>query len=327
MLYRIICHKHIFAPGIPEFLQCHASTLTLLPGDGIAAAWFAGDHEKAPNVGIWFSRCTADRNWTYPVKIADGDGVPCWNPVLYYDGKLLLFYKVGQEIPRWQTFIRESCDYGLSWSPAAELVPGDYGGRGPVKNKCIRLKDGALLAPSSIEGEYWDCFTDRSEDGGKTWENSPYVPLNHSGLQGRGIIQPSLWEDEAGAVHMFTRSSEGVIMKSVSRDGGRSWSEAQRTALPNNNSGLDAARLEDGRMVLVFNPVSGNWAPRSPIAFAVSEDNGETFGEPQILDYVPCERNEPRAEFSYPAVVTRGNRVFITYTWKRQSIAFWELEF
>ena len=75
MLYRIICHKHIFAPGIPEFLQCHASTLTLLPGDGIAAAWFAGDHEKAPNVGIWFSRCTADRNWTYPVKIADGDGI------------------------------------------------------------------------------------------------------------------------------------------------------------------------------------------------------------------------------------------------------------
>ena len=31
-----------------------------------------------------------------------------------------------------------------------------------------------------------------------------------------------------------------------------------------------------------------------------------------------------QGEFSYPAIVSRGNQVFITYTWKRENIAYWE---
>lgn len=156
--------------------------------------------------------------------MAEVPGVPCWNPVLFADGeRLLLFYKVGEEIPRWQTFIKESPDSGLTWSEGRELVPGDFGGRGPVKNKCIRLQDGALLAPASTEGAGWACFTDRSEDGGRTWHRSPDVPFERGMLSGSGTIQPTLWQDERGTVHMLMRSSEGAIYRSRSEDGGRSW--------------------------------------------------------------------------------------------------------
>lgn len=336
MRYQVIQHQHIFQPE-KWFRQCHASTVCILPDGSLGAAWFGGEHEKAANVGIWFSKCPRVETggemrlsgvWSDPVKIADRENVPCWNPVLLADGdRLLLFYKVGEEIVHWQTMVKESSDSGATWSAEREAVPGDFGGRGPVKNKCIHLQDGTILAPASTEEGAWNCFTDRSEDGGRTWERSPDVPLDRTDCTGMGIIQPTLWEDTDGTVHMLMRSSEGCIFRSDSTDGGRSWSEARRTNLPNNNCGIDLVRMEDGRLVLVYNPVSGNWAARSPIAFAVSEDNGETWSEPEILSHVPCDRNMEQAEFSYPAIVAEGKDVYLTYTWKRQTVAFWQIRF
>ena len=324
MIYQIIRHQHLFTAG-RYFPQCHASTLECLPDGSLVAAWFAGQHEKAPDVAIWMTRCRQGQ-WDEPTIIADAAGIPCWNPVLFYDdGQLCLFYKVGQTIPQWQTMLRVSVDHGETWAEARELAPGDRGGRGPVKNKCIRLTDGSWLAPASLEtATTWNCFTDRSTDGGQTW-TSALVPVDRTRLTGKGIIQPTLWQGDDGRVHMLMRSTEGVIYRSHSDDLGASWSEAQPTALPNNNSGIDAVRLTDGRIVLVYNPAAGNWASRSPIVFAVSSDQGQTWGEPQWLDHVPCTQNEPDAEFSYPAVIARGKDLYITYTWKRRTIAFWQI--
>lgn len=326
MKYQVKNHQHIFESET-KFRQCHGSTVCLLPDGNTGAAWFGGEHEKAPGVAIWFAR-RENGEWEEPRKVADAGNVPCWNPVLFADGeRLLLFYKAGEEIARWQTFVKESSDSGRTWGQEKELVPGDFGGRGPVKNKCIRLQDGAILAPASTEENGWECFTDRSEDGGKTWQRSGNVPFDRQMLAGSGMIQPTLWQDERGTVHMLMRSSEGAIYRSDSEDGGFSWSRARKTALPNNNCGIDVARLGDGRLVLVYNPVSGNWAARSPIAFTVSEDNGRSWSNPEILDHVPCDTNMERAEFSYPAIVADGNDVYITYTWKRRTIAFWQLHF
>ena len=324
MKYQVICHQHIFESE-RFFDQCHASTVEVLPDGTPVAAWFGGRHEMATDVAIWFSRCIGGE-WIPPVRVADMEGIPCWNPVLFYhQDKLMLFYKVGHEIPKWQTMIITSEDGGVTWSKPKELVEGDFGGRGPVKNKPIHLKDGSILAPASMETvSYWTAFVDRSEDG-VHWIRSESVPFDARTYSGMGMIQPTLWQDEKGTVHMFLRSTESAILSSESIDGGYSWSPARRTSLPNNNCGIDLVRMEDGRIVLVYNPVSGNWATRSPIAFSVSEDNGRTFSEPQILDYVPCDRNEERAEFSYPAIVSRNNDLYITYTWKRRTIAFWKI--
>ena len=321
---QIIAHQQLFEPE-RYFPQCHASTLAFLPQGGLGAAWFAGSHEQADDVGIWYCRCTDDQ-WTSPVQVATGDGIPCWNPVLFAAGeRMLLFYKVGKQIPAWKTMWKESLDGGATWSPAQELVPGDIGGRGPVKNKCIWLKDGAILAPASIEtATEWNCFVDRSEDDGKTWNRSSDIPLDRKKLKGLGIIQPALWEDDRG-IHMLTRSTEGAVMRSDSTDGGKTWSLARRTELPNNNSGLDAVRLEDGRLVVVYNPVSGNWAARSPIAFSISNDNGASWSKPQILEQAPSNAQGIEGEFSYPAVIAKDRDIFITYTWKRRGIVFWRI--
>ena len=325
MKYYIAAHQHIYPPE-ELYLEAHASTIESLSDGTLVAAWFGGTKEGNDDVAIWCSRYVNGR-WEPQRKIADAEGVPCWNPVLFDAGdRLVLYYKAGKPIPRWQTFYAESRDGGLTWSRGRELVPDDIGGRGPVKNKCIRLSDGAILAPASIETETsWDCFADRSEDNGRTWTRSPFVPLDHSKLQGKGIIQPTLWENDAHLVHMYTRSTEGRIYHAVSGDMGRTFGPAAPIALPNNNSGIDLTRLDDGRLLLVYNPVPGNWAVRTPICFTVSSDNGKTWEKDQYLDHYPAEEKQRDSTFAYPAVIARGKNVYITYTWKRQTISFWHL--
>ncbi len=169
MSFKPIIKEHIFEPE-KFFPQCHASTLVLLENDEILAAWFGGTYEKHPDVAIWLAR-RKEGKWSDPVKVADVEGVPCWNPVLFRDddGKVYLFYKVGYTIPKWYTMLITSDDGGYTWTEPAELVKGDIGGRGPVRNKPIILTDGTWLAPASIETETaWDAFVDISKDNGKT---------------------------------------------------------------------------------------------------------------------------------------------------------------
>jgi predicted neuraminidase len=167
-----------------------------------------------------------------------------------------------------------------------------------------------------IEG-VWNAFVDRSEDNGKTWTSSKYLSINREAIPGEGIIQPALWESSPGKVHMLLRSSAGVICRTDSDDSGKTWSEVYKTDLPNPNSGIDVTRLSNGKLVLIFNRSAGNWGPRRPISMAVSADNGKSW--PVIKD---LEMGVDGDEFSYPSVISFHDTVAITYTWKRQRIAF-----
>jgi len=311
----IYVHEHIFQDDRP-FSSCHASTLVQLSNNRFLAAWFGGTHEKHADVGIWGAERREGR-WSPPRLLAKVRPSPHWNPVLFADpaGRVHLFFKVGDEIPDWKTWIITSEDGGNTWSEPRELVPGDRGGRGPVKNKPILLSNGDWLAPASVEtAEGWDVFVDRSTDGGQTWEASPL--LDRSAVTGLGIIQPSLWESAPGQVHMLMRSTAGAIFRSDSLDNGRTWRPAYPTSLPNNNSGLDLAKLLDGTLALVFNPVAGNWAARTPLRIALSFDNGITW--PRTLDIETAP-----GEYSYPAIIPTAVGMAVTYTWKRERIAFW----
>ncbi|CAN7248022.1 exo-alpha-sialidase [Paenibacillus sp. LjRoot153] len=323
------------------FNSCHASTVIEFPNGDLLAAYFAGSREGNPDVAIWCSKRTNDV-WSKPYKVADEEGLVHWNPVLYRkdNGQIVLHYKVGSPIPEWYTRVVLSDDDGATWSQPVDLVPGDIGGRGPVKNKLIVLQDGTWLAPASIEGDVWDCFADISHDQGVTWSRSELVPVNHGNeeqlgtkgdmqlVRGKGLIQPTLWESKPGHVHMLMRSTAGFIYRSDSSDSGRTWSPAYRTYLPNNNSGFDLAQMDDGTLVLAYNPVGMYKGPRMPLLLSVSKDNGEYWEELAVLEAeyrsftIPIEPGE----YSYPAVIAKGNRIYVTYTWKRERIVCWSLE-
>jgi len=331
MLFKKAVKEFIFADERP-FDSCHASTLVVLPNGDVLAAWFGGTKEGANDVAIWCSKRT-NGSWSYPVKVSDRDGIPHWNPVLFRrdDGRIILYYKEGYKISEWYTMVTYSDDDGNTWSKPVPLVEGDIGGRGPVKNKPIVLKSGVVLAPASIEGKYWDAFVDISYDMGETWTKSEMVPIVHEEAEHgeensnmrRGIIQPTLWESADNNVHMLLRSDMGYIFRSDSSDGGKTWSPAYATSLPNNNSGIDLVKLKNGTLLLVYNPVSNTISPRkgprTPLVLSASRDNGVTWEDCIVLDTGP-------GQFSYPAIVAVDNDVYITYTWHRERIVFWKIE-
>jgi predicted neuraminidase len=310
--------------NIRPFEQCHASTVVQAADGTVLAAWFAGTKEKHPDVGIWFSR-QSEGKWEEPTRIAKVDETAHWNPVLFRDaeGVVYLFFKIGPEIPFWQTYWMKSDDHGATWSEPVELVAGDKGGRGPVRSAPIILSDGSWLAPSSTEHKGWFSFADRTTDRGLTWERSDNFETDKDKLGGRNAIQPTLWESGAGHVHALLRTQHGVIWKTESNDYGKTWTEVVATELPNNNSGIEALRLPDGRVLLCYNPVGGNWGDRTPIDLAISSDDGATWNTVAHLE----DDADKESEFSYPSMKlsTDETAVLLTYTWQRDKVRYWKI--
>ena len=296
------------------FASAHASTI-VQTRDGLVAAWFGGSRESAPDVGIWSSR-RVDGRWTTPVEVANGvqpDGTrqPCWNPVLFEmpDATLTLFYKVGPRPSGWWGMARTSRDGGRTWSDPRRLPDGILG---PIKNKPVRLEDGAILSPSSTESpetpSAWRIHFERSTDGGRTWT----IVHPPASLAGDPIeaIQPSILVHPGGRLQAIGRTRSQRIFETWSNDGGRTWSPLTLTALPNPNAGIDAVTLRDGRHLTVYNHTTQG---RSPLNVAVSRD-GKTWEPALVLESEP-------GEYSYPAVIqSPDGLVHITYTWKRQRI-------
>ena len=304
------------------FVTSHASTL-VETGDGkIVVAWFGGTEEGNPDVAIWYAVFDG-KSWSPPQSIAKVEETAHWNPVLFKDENnvIHLFFKVGKDEARWTTWWMSSTDNAVTWSDASVLVSGDIGGRGPVKNKAVILADGRWCAPASTETELWESFVDFSSDGGQSWQRSENFPLDRQMFPGEGTIQPTVWESEPGHIHALLRSTCGAMLRSDSTDNGATWSDIYDSGLPNNNSGADLVKLEDGRLLLVLNPVAENWGGRTPLSLALSKDNGQSWSILAHLEDAPAETG---LRFSYPAIVHSNQGVAVSYTYNTaERIRFW----
>ncbi len=309
----VIAAEFVFAAG--AFPECHASTI-IATERGLAAAWFAGAKEGAPDVGIWLS-WNEKGSWSRPELMAVGQGPqgqawPCWNPVLYQPrgGDLNLFYKVGPDCSIWRGWRRVSRDGGRTWAEP-EILPENI--PGPIKNKPVQMPDGTVLSPSSEELNGWQVFILASDPQFKAWRK--IGPLNRADEW--GAIQPSILEHGGGRLSLLCRTRQGCVAQAWSEDFGQTWSPLQATALPNPNSGTDAVTLHDGRHLLVYNHTgtpAGQWGgARSPLNLALSADG---------RDWQPAGELETEpGEYSYPAVIQAADGlVHVTYTWKRKNI-------
>jgi predicted neuraminidase len=291
------------------FPSCHASTLVEVDGGGLLCAWFGGTRERAPDVAIWTARFDG-ASWSAPAKVAEEPGIPTWNPVLWREaaGALILFYKAGPSPETWSGFLKRSRDGGRTWSEAELLPAGLFG---PIKNKPIAGLRGEIVAGTSVESyRAWTSWVDISPDGGRTWTR--HGPIVVPGVP-KGNIQPSLWRCTDGRLRMVVRTTErvGRVCLAESPDEGRTWSAARPTSLPHPNAGLDAVKLADGRVLLVYNHTPTG---RTPLSVAISGDDGDTWQVRRALEDGP-------GEYSYPAVIqSRDGQVHVSYTWRRERI-------
>ncbi len=315
------------APARPEqefifttapFASSHASTLVQLPSGELMAAWFGGTYEGKPDVAVWAATRTAE-GWSRPRELAREPNIPCWNPVLFYanDHRLWLYYKFGPNPASWTGARRWSADDGKTWSGIEHLPAGILG---PIREKPLVEPGGRIVSGSSIESYHtWAVWIERSTDNGRSWrKHGPVVgppasvAANADGTN--GIIQPVVIKLHPGHLRFYARATENIghIVAADSYDDGKTWTGMHMLELPNPNSGIDAVRLRDGRVVMIYNDTAHG---RTPLNLAVSRD-GEHFRNFLTLESAP-------GEYSYPAIIqAQDGSLAATYTWQRTRIRF-----
>ncbi|MBX3401667.1 MAG: exo-alpha-sialidase [Gemmataceae bacterium] len=292
------------------FPSCHASTVVEHRPGKLMAAWFGGTDEGAKDVQIWGSEFDGSA-WSAPVVLGTQPGQPCWNPVLFKlaSGSLVLWYKAGPSPSTWVGFERRSTDDGKTWTKPAVMPAGFFG---PVRAKPIQLKDGTLLAGTSVEAgagatRTWTPFVDRSTDDGATWIRSNAYQTAGKHAQ----IQPALVETNGKIVALLRSFAPYKVCRAESTDGGKTFSPAVAVDVPNPSAGIDAVSTKDGDLFMVCNPVP---LGRTPLSLLRSTDDGKTWAKAHDLETEP-------GEYSYPAMIVASNGMLrLTYTWRRTHI-------
>ncbi len=330
-------------------IQNHAANLAFLPDGTLTCVWFGGTMEGMGDISIYMSRLTpGSTQWSQPEKMSDDPAKSEQNPLIFNapgeDVWLLYTSQTSGNQDGSVVKCRISTDGGRTFGEVRVLcdIPGTF-----VRQPIVVNGAGTWLLPVfrciGLPGERWTGDADTagvliSRDAGKSWGMTE-VP------------------DSIGAVHMNivplpdgefvafyrNRFAESVL-SSRSRDG-ESWSAPEPTDLPNNNSSIQAVKLENGSIAMVYNhcnasmsdarrlslydeiegdeaaaPVASEpsqrrkaiWGvPRAPLSLAFSTDGGRSFPRRIDLDTGDgyCLSNNSKdavnREFSYPSI-TQG---------------------
>jgi predicted neuraminidase len=344
-------------------VQNHAANLSFLPDGTLVCVWFGGTMEGMGDISIYMSRLT-DGRWAQAQKLTDDEGRSEQNPVLFNapDGRVILFHtsQPGGRQDECEIRCRVSEDGGLTFGASRRV--GDF--RGVFVRQPLQTGPGGeWLMPGfrcvAAAGERWTGGHDTavmliSRDEGKSWfagdVPSSLGAVHMNPVAALGGVMPAFYRDR------FAQN----VRRSVSGDGGLTWSPAQATSLPNNNSSVQAARLADGRIAMVLNPVNASmsaerrvslydeietasaaqgtggaiWGvPRAPMSLVFSSDNGLTFSPPRHLETGSgyCLTNNSKdglnREYSYPSIIEAPDgALHIAYTYHRRAIKHVRLE-
>lgn len=130
-------------------------------------------------------------------------------------------------------------------------------------NCVLQLKSGRIIAPfSTINYTAGSAFVSSvvySDDCGETWKasNDVSVVSNESNIES-GAVEPIVVEAEDGVLVMLIRTVLNCFYYAVSYDEGAAWTQAKPTRIPSSNAPGGVLRMEDGRIVLVWNDVLGH---------------------------------------------------------------------
>lgn len=306
-------------PG--PYATAHAPCLLELSDGSMLCAWFAGSFEGSTDVSIVCARLPAGQaRWTEPSPISSDPERSEQNPSLFAapNGAVWAVYtaqKARQEGKDNMQFtsqvrVQESHDGGLTWGPYWTLFPKE----GTFCRQPIQVLSngrwimGNWICTDSPDGLFGDPTVFKiSDDAGKTWREVE-MP------QSCGRVHANVVELESGELAAFMRSREAdFIYVSRSYDFGDTWSAPVPTELPNNNSGISAIRLDDGRIAIACNPTCAShpvkgkaaWPGlRCPVAVAISEDGGRSFPLMRIIEagegFVGAENRTNNAQYEYP---------------------------
>ena len=144
-----------------------------------------------------------------------------------------------------------------------------------------------------------------TDDLGKTWKFSEPI-------LGGGAIQASLAKNKDGSITILMRDNGPApkrLQKSVSKDGGLTWSSVIDTDISNPGTAADVVVLKSGSWALVHNDIEDG---RHRMSVWLSEDEGKTWPFRKIIV-----NGEPGSAVRghYPAIIQgKDGMINISYT-------------
>ena len=191
--------------------------------------------------------------------------------------------------------LRVSTDEAQSWSDPVPCITEPAGYYVVNNDRMVQLKSGRLLIPAArhvLKGETefgrGQALCAISDDSGATWRLSESLlsvpPEVKSGLQ-----EPLVLELLDGRVLMLCRTSDGAQYRSLSSDGGETWSAPVRTNLLSPTSPATVERIPGGNdLLLVWNDHTevdeSRAGKRTPLRAALSKDDGHTWHVVKTLE-------------------------------------------
>jgi predicted neuraminidase len=328
-----------FAPSAPAFAarfasasetpEVHASTAyapTTTGVAGVTAFWYGGTREGAADVAIYRSRLGND-GWSQPQRLLDRRQLAealnrhvrkVGNATVYRhpDGRLWMFV-VTVSVGGWagsSISLVESTDNGATWSRARRLVTSPFFNFSTlVRGSAFRYADGSIGLP--VYHEFVGKFAEllRIDGDGRILERTRLT-------SGRHALQPEvaiLDEQQAVALLRYAGDAPRRVLHSITVDGGRTWTEPDKIAVPNPDSAVDLLPLDRDRLLAVFNDLDDH---RFRLTLAVSEDAGRHWRSLRVLEDRP-EGDRSHHEYSYPWLLRAEDGDFhLLYTWNRRRI-------
>ena len=129
-----------------------------------------------------------------------------------------------------------------------------------------------------------------------------------------GLQEPGVIELKNGILQGWARTDLGRQYQFSSRDGGDTWSPAVPSRFWSPISPLSVKRLQDGRLLAVWNPVpqyetraeTGNGG-RTPLVYALSADEGRSWTPARAIE------DDPFCGYCYTAIYVEDDHVLLAY--------------
>jgi predicted neuraminidase len=310
----------VFGPEHPGRYK-HPASITQLANGDLYIAYYGGSGEYGDDTAVYGGRLRVDHTqWTEPKIIANTPDRGEGNPVVWQapDGRVWLFYvnRYGETWCNARVKVKISNDGARTWSDSFML---NFEEGSMVRGQPIVLNNGDYLLPM-----YHETGDDREKSAAttcsyflrynpktKVWTETSRIKSPNGNLQ----AQVAQLTDDYLVAYIrrggdFLPTEHGYTLRSESRDGGYTWSDAVETKFLNPNSAVDFIKLQNGHLLLVYND---NMNDRTPLTVAISTDGDKTY---------PHKRNIAGGDntFAYPyAIQSRDGKIHIVYTTNRRT--------
>jgi len=301
----------------------HAATLVDSPTNGLSAYWWGGSREGGKDVKIFQSHWNpGKRTWqeTKPIisveSARSGIGYikKLGNVVGIEDnaGLRSLFY-VSVSLGGWSGSalnMVQSQDGGKSWSEPKRLVTSPFFNVSTlVRTRPFFYEDGDFGIPAYHEfvGKFAEILRVNAQGE---------VVGKFRVSKGRRALQPAIAISNTQSAETYMRNSVrgGQVLRSITEDGGTSWTTPQDTNVPNPDSAVAVLRHRSGYTLMVANDLHKS---RGRLSLLASRD-GAQWARVYVLEE---SAEGVKGSYSYPSII-RGHRgiYHIVYTWNRQGI-------